>query len=119
MYQVTQVQEQKVANEMQLYLGGANTKTKSLRDQYTKKIQEQENLGKGLRDKQKDIKQHHGSCMNQVLFTYIQYDLAMHVFLGKNVERFEAAVSMQARVFHAITATKDAGSCHRTGNISS
>lgn len=65
-YQVTQVQEQKVANEMQLYISGANTKTKSLRDQYTRKIQEQENLGKALRDKQKDIKQHHGSCMSQV-----------------------------------------------------
>lgn len=65
-YQMTQVQEQKVANEMQLYISNTNTKTKSLRDQYTRKIQEQENLGKALRDKQKDIKQRHGSCMNQV-----------------------------------------------------
>lgn len=71
MKKVTQVQEQKVANEMQLYIGGTNTKTKSLRDQYTRKIQEQENLGKALRDKQKDIKQHHGSHMNQVRQIYM------------------------------------------------
>lgn len=57
---------------MQLYIGGTNAKTKSLRDQYTRKIQEQENLGKALRDKQKDIKQRHGSCMNQVsIYTHL------------------------------------------------
>ena len=81
------MQEQKVANEMQLYLGGANTKTKSLRDQYTKKIQEQENVGKALRDKQKDIKEHHGSCMNQVSNIYIDMlHTTCTYFLGENVE---------------------------------
>ena len=49
-----------------MYISGGDSKAKSLRDQYTRRIQEQENLGKALRDKQKDIKQHHSSCMNQV-----------------------------------------------------
>ena len=74
------MQEQKVANEMQLYIGGASTKTKSLRDQYTRKIQEQENLGKALRDKQKDIKQRHGSCMNQVCHTHTYIHTRSHMY---------------------------------------
>ena len=75
------MQEQKVANEMQLYIGGASTKTKSLRDQYTRKIQEQENLGKALRDKQKDIKQRHGSCMNQVCHTHTHTYTLVHIYM--------------------------------------
>ena len=107
---MTQVQEQKVANEMQLYLGGTNTKTKSLRDQYTRKIQEQENVGKALRDKQKEIKQCHGSCMNQVFLMHTM-SVAYINILGENVERFKATVPLQARVLCAIPAAEDASGC--------
>jgi intraflagellar transport protein 81 len=33
---------------------------------YTKKIQEQENMGKGLREKQKAVRENHGPSMRQM-----------------------------------------------------
>lgn len=36
------------------------------REQFTKKIQEQENLGKGLRDKQKSVRENQDVNVNQV-----------------------------------------------------
>ena len=68
-----EIQQQKVAAEMRSYMSsgkGAAEKTgtqrKSLRDQYTRKILEQENLGRALRDKQKDVRANHAHSLNQV-----------------------------------------------------
>ena len=67
-----ELQQQKVAAEMRSYTsagkGGdkAGEKRKSLRDQYTRKILEQENLGRALRDKQKDIRANHSHNLKQV-----------------------------------------------------
>lgn len=67
MLKSVRLQEQKVAAEMQCYVSSDPTeKRKSLRDQFTRKIQEQENLGKALRDKQKEVKETHGDAMKQV-----------------------------------------------------
>ena len=60
-------QQEKVAAEMRAYVSSDTAEQKkSLRDQYTRKIQEAENLGKGLRDKQKELKESHTSSLNQV-----------------------------------------------------
>lgn len=69
-----ELQQQKVATEMRNYTssgaGKAADKTsdkrKSLRDQYTRKILEQENLGRALRDKQKDVRANHAQNLKQV-----------------------------------------------------
>ena len=67
MLKSVKLQEQKVAAEMQCYISSDPAeKRKSLRDQFTRKIQEQENLGKALRDKQKEVKETHGDAMKQV-----------------------------------------------------
>ena len=67
MLKSVKLQEQKVAAEMQCYVSSDPAeKRKSLRDQFTRKIQEQENLGKALRDKQKEVKETHGDTMKQV-----------------------------------------------------
>lgn len=61
------LQQQRVAAEMKAMVAkDPAEKKKSLRDQLTRKIQEQENLGRALRDKQKDIKENHEYSMNQV-----------------------------------------------------
>lgn len=61
------LQKERVAAEMRCYVSSdAADKRKSLRDQYTRKIQEAENLGKALRDQQKEIKETHPSSLNQV-----------------------------------------------------
>lgn len=61
------LQKERVAAEMRCYVSSDPVeKRKSLRDQYTRKIQEAENHGKGLRDKQKEIKENHASSLNQV-----------------------------------------------------
>ena len=63
-----ELQQQKVAAEMKSYTskGAADKSRKSLRDQYTRKILEQENLGRALRDKQKDVRGNHEHNLNQV-----------------------------------------------------
>ncbi len=61
------LQKERVAAEMRCYVSSDPAeKRKSLRDQYTRKIQEAENLGKALRDQQKEIKETHSSSLNQV-----------------------------------------------------
>ena len=69
MKQSIELQQQKVAAEMKSYLSGdveKNEKRRSLRDQYTRKIQEQENLGKALRDMQTEVRKNHAHNMQQV-----------------------------------------------------
>lgn len=62
-----ELQKERVAAEMRSYVSSDQAeRRKSLRDQYTKKIQEAENRGKALRDKQKEVKKTHASCLNQV-----------------------------------------------------
>ena len=68
-----ELQQQKVASEMKIYTGSSTTGKgdsksgrKSLRDQYTRKVLEQENLGRALRDKQKDVKANHEHNLRQV-----------------------------------------------------
>ena len=67
--QSVELQQQKVAAEMKCYTssGKAGDKSrKSLRDQYTRKILEQESLGRALRDKQKDVRGNHEHNLKQV-----------------------------------------------------
>eukprot|EP00051_Salpingoeca_urceolata_P027376 m.481226 g.481226 ORF g.481226 m.481226 type:complete len:669 (+) comp22084_c0_seq1:175-2181(+) len=66
MISTLQGQRQRAVEEMQSYAGGAGGgKGKSLRDIYSKRIQEQENLGKTLREKQKVVKESHEPNMRQ------------------------------------------------------
>ena len=66
--QSAELQQQKVAAEMKSYTtaGKADKSRKSLRDQYTKKVLEQENLGRALRDKQRDVRANHEHNLQQV-----------------------------------------------------
>ena len=70
--QSVELQQQKVAAEMKSYTTAGKTAAsgdksrKSLRDQYTRKILEQENLGRALRDKQKDVRANHEHNLRQV-----------------------------------------------------
>ncbi len=67
MLESVKLQQQRVATEMRVMVSkDAVEKKKSLRDQLTRKIQEQETLGRSLRDKQRDIKDSHEYSMAQV-----------------------------------------------------
>lgn len=67
MLQSLELQQERVASEMRGYVSSEPAeRRKSLRDQYTRKVQEAENVGKGLRDKQKETKKEHSSSLNQV-----------------------------------------------------
>ena len=67
MQQSTAIQQARVAAEMRTYISGDTVeKRKSLRDQFTRRVQEQENLGKALRDKQREIRETHADSMRQV-----------------------------------------------------
>lgn len=62
---INQVQQQKVADEMRAYVSHDNAK-KAYRDIYGKKIQEQESLGKSLREKQKHIRESSDQSIQQM-----------------------------------------------------
>ena len=67
MLESVKLQQQRVATEMRVMVSKDPVeKKKSLRDQLTRKIQEQETLGRSLRDKQHDIKDSHEYSMAQV-----------------------------------------------------
>lgn len=63
-----QFQEERVAAELRSYVGAgsADKVKKSLRDEYTVKIQEAENLGRALRDEQRELKDTHSNSLEQV-----------------------------------------------------
>ncbi len=62
-----QLQEERVAAEVRSYVGSTSTEgKKSLRDEYTVKIQEAEAVGRALRDKQKELKESQSSSLEQV-----------------------------------------------------
>ncbi|XP_070538822.1 intraflagellar transport protein 81 homolog [Ptychodera flava] len=67
MTKIIELQQQRVADEMKAYVSSdPQEKKKAFREQYTRKIQEQENLGKGLREKQKAVRESHGPSMRQM-----------------------------------------------------
>ncbi|KAG9487743.1 hypothetical protein GDO78_007499 [Eleutherodactylus coqui] len=67
MKKIAEVQIQRATDEMKAYVSpDSQERRKALRDQYSKNIQEQENLGKKLREKQKSIRESHGPNMKQV-----------------------------------------------------
>ncbi|CAD5114753.1 DgyrCDS3793 [Dimorphilus gyrociliatus] len=67
MREITSSQQERINAEMKLYTSSnMQEKKRSLRDQFTRKIQDQENLGKSLREKQKSIKEGHSGNLNQM-----------------------------------------------------
>jgi intraflagellar transport protein 81 len=69
------IQQEKINEEMKSYTSSdSEAKRRSLREQYAKRIQEQENLGKNLRDKQKHLRD------NQV-------DSTKHLKMWRDFER--------------------------------
>ncbi|XP_028405978.1 intraflagellar transport protein 81 homolog isoform X1 [Dendronephthya gigantea] len=67
MTKLLKIQENRIEVEMKSYTSSdPNDKKKSYREQYTKKIQEQENLGKSLREKQKSVRENHGPSIKQM-----------------------------------------------------
>ncbi|XP_033618339.1 intraflagellar transport protein 81 homolog isoform X3 [Fukomys damarensis] len=61
-----EVQLCRATEEMQAYVSSdQQEKRKAIREQYTKNIAEQENLGKKLREKQKAVRESHGPNMKQ------------------------------------------------------
>uniref|UniRef100_A0A2I3GQ00 Intraflagellar transport protein 81 homolog n=1 Tax=Nomascus leucogenys TaxID=61853 RepID=A0A2I3GQ00_NOMLE len=61
-----EVQLRRATDEMKAYISSdQQEKRKAIREQYTKNIAEQENLGKKLREKQKFVRESHGPNMKQ------------------------------------------------------
>uniref|UniRef100_A0ABI8AIT5 IFT81 calponin homology domain-containing protein n=1 Tax=Felis catus TaxID=9685 RepID=A0ABI8AIT5_FELCA len=61
-----EVQLRRATDEMKAYVSSdQQEKRKAIRQQYTKNIAEQENLGKKLREKQKAVRESHGPNMKQ------------------------------------------------------
>ncbi|XP_013359189.1 PREDICTED: intraflagellar transport protein 81 homolog isoform X2 [Chinchilla lanigera] len=61
-----EVQLHRATEEMKTYVSSdQQEKRKAIREQYTKNIAEQENLGKKLREKQKAVRESHGPNMKQ------------------------------------------------------
>ncbi|XP_071465194.1 intraflagellar transport protein 81 homolog isoform X2 [Marmota flaviventris] len=61
-----EVQLRRATDEMKAYVSSdQQEKRKAFREQYTKNIAEQENLGKKLREKQKAVRESHGPNMKQ------------------------------------------------------
>ncbi|RMX60935.1 hypothetical protein pdam_00003457 [Pocillopora damicornis] len=64
---VLEVQQGRIDDELKAYRSADTAdRKKSFRDQFTKKIQEQENLGKSLRDKQKSVRESQAPNMKQM-----------------------------------------------------
>lgn len=67
MLKVIEVQQKRIDDELKSYRAADTAdRKKSFRDQFTKKIQEQENLGKSLRDKQKAVRENQAPNMKQM-----------------------------------------------------
>ncbi|XP_059177446.1 intraflagellar transport protein 81 homolog [Physella acuta] len=67
MMKILQVQQARVASEMKAYVSAdAQEKKKTFREVYSKKIQEQENLSRGLRERQKTVRENHEPNMKQM-----------------------------------------------------
>ncbi|XP_013927161.1 PREDICTED: intraflagellar transport protein 81 homolog [Thamnophis sirtalis] len=67
MKMISEAQLQRVKDEVKMYVSSdQQERKKSVRDQYSKMIAEQENLGKKLREKQKSVRESHGPNLKQV-----------------------------------------------------
>ncbi|XP_069105336.1 intraflagellar transport protein 81 homolog isoform X1 [Argopecten irradians] len=67
MINMLEIQQQKVADEMKSYTSSDTfARKKTFRDIFQRKIQEQENLGKGLREQQKTVRESQGPSMRQM-----------------------------------------------------
>ncbi|MBN3274772.1 IFT81 protein, partial [Polyodon spathula] len=67
MKQVIEMQMQRASDEMKAYVSAdLQERRKAVREQYTRNILEQENLGKKLREKQKAVRESHGPNMKQM-----------------------------------------------------
>ncbi|KAK1801049.1 hypothetical protein P4O66_022754 [Electrophorus voltai] len=65
--QIVEIQMQRVADEMKVYVSpDPQARKKSIREQYLKNIAEQESLGKKLREQQKQVRESHAPNMKQV-----------------------------------------------------
>ena len=100
MLKSVELQRQRVAQEMKSYVSGDPAeKRKSLRDQFTRKIQEQENLGKALRDKQKEVREGHADAIKQVkMWKDLQrlFQVKRECFLQGQQQRLYAQATEQA-----------------------
>ncbi|XP_039218685.1 intraflagellar transport protein 81 homolog isoform X2 [Crotalus tigris] len=66
-HQILETQLQRVKDEVKMYVSSdQQERKKAVRDQYSKMITEQENLGKKLREKQKAVRESHGPNLKQV-----------------------------------------------------
>lgn len=67
MINMNNVQSQRVNEEMKSYTSSDMTaRKKNFREMFVKKIQEQENLAKGLREQQKSVRENHAPSMQQM-----------------------------------------------------
>jgi len=64
--EILEVEQKRLENEIKSYVSSENNGKKSLRDQYTQKIHEQENAGKALKEEQKYIRENHAPNMRQM-----------------------------------------------------
>ncbi|XP_078523625.1 intraflagellar transport protein 81 homolog isoform X2 [Lissotriton helveticus] len=66
MKKYVEIQIQRASDEMRTYVSSdPQERRKAIREQYTRNILEQENLGKKLREKQKTVRESHGPNMKQ------------------------------------------------------
>ncbi len=102
MLKSVRLHQQRVAQEVKCYVSSdATEKRRSLRDQLTRKIQEQENLGKALRDKQKEVRETHGDSMKQVKMwkdLRTLFELKRQSFLQGQEQRLQAQAAHEAMV---------------------
>ncbi|XP_026575172.1 intraflagellar transport protein 81 homolog isoform X1 [Pseudonaja textilis] len=67
MKMISEAQLQRVKEEVKMYVSSdQQERKKAVRDQYSRMITEQENLGKKLREKQKSVRENHGPNLKQV-----------------------------------------------------
>ncbi|XP_010202919.2 intraflagellar transport protein 81 homolog isoform X1 [Colius striatus] len=67
MKRTLEIQLQRAKDEMKAYISpDPGERRKAIREQYTRRILEQENLGKKLREKQKVVRESHGANMKQM-----------------------------------------------------
>lgn len=99
MLKLTELHTQRLATEMKCYTSSDPAeKRKALRDQLTRKIQEQENLGKELKSMQKEIKETHADSMKQVkMWKDLRrlFEIKKDCFLQSEQQKIQSAVVTQ------------------------
>lgn len=95
----TLIQQQRIANEMKIYTAGESSRQKTLRDQYTRKIQEQENIGRALKDKKKVLVETHPHAVKQVkMWDDLKklLECKRECFVQSQIHKAQAAAAQQA-----------------------